>query len=136
MQRGMVTAVELNSCYVQCYQCGKGMKTGSLGCHLADVHDIYQQTVVTEDLLEDRPPTTYKASMGLHSRDLPCHFLGSEGQLRDGWMVQRHFRDVHPLDLVVVPKEGKYDQCEQCGMQVNPLYPHHRFSKECQVGVE
>jgi hypothetical protein len=21
-------------------------------------------------------------------------------------------------------------------MQVNPLYPHHRFSKECQVGVE
>jgi hypothetical protein len=53
MQRGMVTAVEWNSRYVQCYQCGKGMKTGSLGCHLADVHDIYQQTVVTEDLLED-----------------------------------------------------------------------------------
>jgi hypothetical protein len=21
-------------------------------------------------------------------------------------------------------------------MQVNPLYPHHRFSKECQVGVK
>jgi hypothetical protein len=34
-------------------QCGKGMKAGSLGRHLADVHDIYQQTVVAEDLLED-----------------------------------------------------------------------------------
>jgi hypothetical protein len=51
-------------------------------------------------------------------------------------MTRRHFRDVHPLDLVVVPKEGKYDQCGWCGMQVNPLYPRHRFSKECQVGVK
>ncbi len=50
--------------------------------------------------------------------------------------MRRHFRDVHPLDLVVVPKEGKYDQCNQCRMQVNPLYPHHRLSKECQVGVK
>jgi hypothetical protein len=40
------------------------------------------------------------------------------------------------MDLVPVPKEGKYDRCKQCGMQVNPLYPHHRFLKECQVGVE
>jgi hypothetical protein len=29
------------------------MKAGSLGRHLADVHDIYKQIVVTKDLLED-----------------------------------------------------------------------------------
>ncbi len=40
------------------------------------------------------------------------------------------------MDLVVVPKEGCYSRCEQCGMQVNPLYPRHWYSKECQVGVE
>jgi hypothetical protein len=40
------------------------------------------------------------------------------------------------LDLVVVSKEGKYDRCEWCGMQVNPLYPCHRFLKEGQVVVE
>ena len=51
-------------------------------------------------------------------------------------MMWRHFRDVHPLDLVVIPKEGKYDECDLCGMQVNPHYPRHRFLKECQVGVE
>ncbi len=135
MQSGMVTAANRNSCNVQCYQCGKGMKAGSFGCHLADVHEIYQQTVVTEDQLEDKPPTKYTARVGLHSRDLSCPFPGCEGQLQDDWMVWRHFRDVHPLDLVVVPKEGKYDQCDQCGMQVNPLYPRHRFLKECQVGV-
>ncbi len=109
MQRGRVTAAKWNSRDVQCYQCGKEMKAGSLGCHLADVHDIYQQTVVTKDLLEDRPPAMYTASAGLHGRDLPCPFPGCEGQLRDGWMMQWHFRDVHPLDSVVVPKEGKYD---------------------------
>jgi hypothetical protein len=112
------------------------MKAGSLGRHLADVHDIYQQTVVPKDLLEDQPPATYIVIARLHDRDLPCPFLECKGQLRDSWMMRRQFRDVHSLNMVVVPKEGKYDQCKWCRMQVNPLYPHHRFSKECQVGVE
>jgi hypothetical protein len=51
-------------------------------------------------------------------------------------MMRRHFPDVHPMDLVKVAKEGKFDHCEQCGMQVHPLYPRHRRSKECQMGVE
>jgi hypothetical protein len=112
------------------------MKAGSLGCHLADVNDIYQQTVVTKDLLEDRPPAKYTVNAGLHGRDLSCPFPGCKGHLWDGWMMQRHLRDMHLLDLVVVPKEGKYSQCKRCAMQVNPLYPCHRFLKECQVGVE
>jgi hypothetical protein len=29
------------------------MKVSSLGSHLEDIHDIYQQTVVVKDLLED-----------------------------------------------------------------------------------
>ncbi len=53
MQCGRITAAKWNSHNVQCYQCGKGIKAGSLGRHLADVHDIYQQTVVTKDLLKD-----------------------------------------------------------------------------------
>ncbi len=88
------------------------MEAGSLGYHLADIHDIYQQTVVAEDLLKDQPPAMYTASTELHGRDLPCPFLGCKGWLRDGWMMQQHFRDVHPLELVVVPKESKYDRCE------------------------
>jgi hypothetical protein len=50
--------------------------------------------------------------------------------------MRRHFRDVHPVDLVQVPKEGRYARCDRCGMQVSPLYPRHQRSKECQVGVE
>ncbi len=51
-------------------------------------------------------------------------------------MMRQHFWNVHPLDLIMVPKEGRYARCERCGMQVNPIYPCHQYSKECQVGVE
>jgi hypothetical protein len=51
-------------------------------------------------------------------------------------MLRQHFRNVHPMDLVKVPKEGRFEQCEQSGMQVHPLYPHHRLLKEYQVGAE
>jgi len=50
-------------------------------------------------------------------------------------MMWRYFWDIHPLDLVK-PKEGRFNRCEQCRMQVHPAYPRHRFSKECQIGVE
>ncbi len=53
MQRGWVKASKWNSCDVECHQCGKVLKASSLGRHLADVHDIYQQTVVVKELLED-----------------------------------------------------------------------------------
>jgi hypothetical protein len=51
-------------------------------------------------------------------------------------MMRRHFQDIHPMDLVKVPKEGRFNRCERCDMQVHPLYPRHQLSKECQVGVE
>ena len=53
MQRGQVTAAEWNARQVKCRQCGKVMLTSSLGRHLADVHDIYQLQVISEELLED-----------------------------------------------------------------------------------
>jgi hypothetical protein len=136
MKQGQINASKLNSCIVECRQCGKVLKASSLGCHLADVHDIYQQAVVAKELLEDRPPVLYTVHTELHARALPCPYPGCTGQLQDGWMMRLHFRDVHPMDLVKVPKEGRFDRCEQCGMRVHPLYPRHRLSKECQVGVE
>ncbi len=136
MQRGRVTAGEWNARDVECQQCGKELKASSLGRHLADVYEIYQQAVVAEALLEVHPPVTYTVSTALHARALSCLYLGCKGHLWDGWMMRRHFWDVHLMDLVKVPKEGKFDHCKQCGMQVHPMYPQHRYTKECQIGVE
>ncbi len=91
---------------------------------------------MAEELLETRPPVLYTVREMLYPSALACPYPQCEGQLWDGWMMRRHFRDVHPLDLVKVPKEGRFNRCDRCGMQVDPAYPRHRFSKECQLGVE
>jgi hypothetical protein len=136
MQHGRVMALEWNSRDVECRQFGKVLKASSLGRHLADVHDIYRQAVVAKELLEVHPPVLYTVNEMSYPGALSCPYPGCKGHLRDGWMMRRHFRDVHPLDLVKVPKEGRFNRCKQCGMQVNPAYPRHRRSKECQIGVE
>ena len=51
-------------------------------------------------------------------------------------MLQWHFRDLHPKDFVVIPREGFYPHCELCTMQCNPLYLHHIHSQVCQLGAE
>jgi hypothetical protein len=136
MRQGQVTALEWYSRDVTCRQCGKELQASSLGRHLADVHDIYQQAVVAEELLETRPPLLYTVHAMLYPGTLACPYPRCQGQLRDGWMMRRHFQDMHPLDLVKVPKEGRFDRCNRCKMQVHPAYPRHRLSKECQIGVE
>jgi hypothetical protein len=50
--------------------------------------------------------------------------------------MRRHFWDIHLMDFVKVPKEGKFPRCRQCWMQVDPRYPRHPYTKECQVRVE
>ncbi len=112
------------------------MLASSLGRHLADVHDIYQLQVISKELLADRPPATYTIARRQTGRGLRCPFWLCEGVLKDGWNLCRHFRDVHSMDLVVVPLEGKFGCCHQCGMQVNPSYPRHYRSKECSIGAE
>jgi hypothetical protein len=73
---------------LECWQCGKVLKASSLGRHLADVHDIYQQAVVAEELLEDQPPVLYTVYAKLHARALPCPYPGCNRQLQDGWMIR------------------------------------------------
>jgi hypothetical protein len=67
MQTGWVTASEWNSCNIECHQCGKELKASSLGRHLADVHDVYQQAVIAKELLETQPPVLCMVSAELHA---------------------------------------------------------------------
>ena len=76
MMAGRVTVGEWNSRNVMCCTCGMDMKASSLGRHLADVHDIYQQTVVAEDLLEIRPPSHTRSAPGCTSAAFLAHILG------------------------------------------------------------
>jgi hypothetical protein len=67
---------------------------------------------------------------------MACPFLRCGCILGGGWMMRHHFWDVHLMDSVKIPKEGKFHWCRQCRMQVDPQFPCHPYTKKCQVGVE
>jgi len=113
--RGRVTVSEWNARDVECLKCGKTVKATSLRRHLADMHNVYQQTVVVEEMLICRPAETYVVSESSPA-GLSCPFYECGGFLKSDWMMRRHFRDVHPKDLVKVLKEGKFCRCARCGM--------------------
>jgi hypothetical protein len=135
MREGLTTAEEWDSRKVQCHQCNKMMAGSSLCRHLADQREVYQQVVVAEELLGARAGVTYHAHPELGG-GLKCPVPGCAGKLRRGWMLRRHFRDLHPLDKVVFSMEGYFLRCERWAMQVNPAYPRHIWMQECQTGVE
>jgi uncharacterized C2H2 Zn-finger protein len=107
------------------------MRASSLGCHLADQHEIYQQQVVAKELLDGREGVVYEVPLGCGK--LKCPFPLCKGELASGWMMRRHFCDLHPMDYVVVKKEGRYLRCPRCGMQVDPWYPAHINTQECRM---
>ncbi len=90
LQWGRVTAAEWNARDIKCTKCGKTMKASSLHGHLADMHGVYQQTVVAEEMLECRPAKTHKVT-DWSPAGLTCPFPGCGGILGSGWMMRRHF---------------------------------------------
>jgi hypothetical protein len=128
-------AGEWDSRMVVCRQCNALVKASFLRRHLAQQHDTYQVVVVLEDYLVPRVGVRYQAHPR-HNGRIPCPVPECPGELRDGWMLQRHFWDLHPFDRVVVLTEGSFSQCKQCRMQVNPAYPRHIRTKECGVGMD
>ncbi len=79
---------------------------GSLGCHLAYVHKIYQGQVVAEELLDRHKGVVYEVKEG-HGK-LKCLSPLCTGELTGRWMMRQHFCDLRPLDYITTPREGKY----------------------------
>jgi hypothetical protein len=71
------------------------------------MHNVYQQTVVAEEMLICRPAETYVVSESSPA-GLSCTFLKCSGLLKSGWMMRRHFRDVHPKDLPHRPGDKRH----------------------------
>ncbi len=112
---------------VECRQCQAKMNASSLNRHLTDLHEVYQMAVVAEGVL-------YRATT-LDNGKISCLYPGCVGDLESSWMLQRHFRYMHPKDLVTAPKERQYPRCKRCSMQVNFAYPRHTCTKEWAMGV-
>ena len=105
IRRGVVSAEEWDSRRVQCHQCSMMVSASSLCCHLADQHKIYQQVVIAEELFGAQEGMTYQYHPDLGG-GLTCSVPGCAGKLRGGWMLWQHFRDLHPIERVMISTEG------------------------------
>jgi hypothetical protein len=110
------------------------MNASSLSRHLADLHEVYQQMVVAEELRDNQAGMLYRATT-LPKGKIACPYPGCVGELGSGWMLRCHFQDIQPKDLVTAPKEQQYPHCKNCSMQVNFAYPRQTCRKECAMGT-
>jgi hypothetical protein len=78
--QGRVTAGEWNARDAECSRCGKTMRASSLRHHLADMHSVFQQTVVAEAMLEHCPAETYNVT-DWSPEKFACPFPGCDGIL-------------------------------------------------------
>ncbi len=90
MRKGLVSKGEWDSRKVKCHQCNKMMAASSLRRHLVDQHEIYQQVVVAEELLEARAGVTYRVDPKIGGKFV-CLVLGCAGKFGGWWMLWRHF---------------------------------------------
>ena len=85
MRTGRTPAADWDPRTVTCREYGKDMRASSLRCHLADLHEIYQQQVVAKELLCRREGVVYEVPLG-HGT-LKCPFPLCKGELASGWMM-------------------------------------------------
>ncbi len=103
--RERIVAGEEGKRAVVCHLCDQNLQARSLRWHLASTHNIYQQVVVADALLEVHPSIRYKAKQVGQKESIKCPFPGCPGKLSSGYMLRQHFRDLHPKDSVVVEEE-------------------------------
>jgi hypothetical protein len=135
MREGVAAGEELRRAMV-CHVCDKALQARSLRPHLSSTHDIHQQVVVADALLEERAAAHYRADPGGRKVPIQCPYPGCLVALSSPYMLRRHFRDLHPKDTVEIPREGNSPRCEHCTMQCNPRYPRHIYTQVCLLGAE
>ena len=64
MRTGRTPADDWDARTVTCRECGKDMWASSLGRHLANLHEIYQQQVVAEELIDRQEGMVYEVLLG------------------------------------------------------------------------
>ncbi len=119
-----------------CHVCNKALQARSLRPHLLSAHNIHQQVVIANVLLEEQAGAHYRANPGGRKDPIQCPYPGCPGILSSPYMLHHHFQDLHPKNTVEIPREGKFLRCKYCMMQCNPGYPRHIPTQVCLLGVE
>jgi hypothetical protein len=133
--KGVAAGEELQRAVV-CHVCNKLLQARSLCPNLSSTHDIHQQVVVANALLEEREGVHYRANPGGWEEPIHCLFPNCPGMLSSPYMLHHHFWDLHPKDTVEIMREGNFPRCKRCTMQCNPQYLRHIYTQVYLLGAE
>ena len=82
---------------------------------------------------EDRPPVTYQATYSIAKGKFVCLVSSCVGAASTKYGMRRHFRFLHPQDLVNGHGKRCYPNCGCYGMQVNLATRGHQAIKLCKA---
>jgi hypothetical protein len=135
MHKGVAAGEESQRAMV-CHVCHKALQARSLCLHLLSAHDIHQQVVIADALLEEQAGVCYRADPGGRKDPIQCPYPGCPGVLSSPYMLCLHFQDLHPKDTMEILREGTFPWCKHCMMQCNPRHPWHIHTQVCLLGAE
>ena len=119
---------------VGCNVCREDLAAPSLLSHLTTQHGIYRLFVLSWDFVdEDHPLVSYHATNCIATGKFACPVPGCMGTAGTKYGIRRHFRFLHPQDLLNVQGEGRFSKCSRWGMQVNPTATGHQATKTCKA---
>ena len=97
-------------------------------------HDVHSNVALSLDLLDvDQKLMTYRANYPFATGFYFCPVLSCEGETPTKYGLRLHFAYCHPHDYVDIPGEGRYAKYGRCRMQVNPSFPGHLETGECET---
>ena len=77
-------------------------------------------------ITEDCPPVIYPLTLSMAMAKFACPVTGCAGRAGTKYDLRRHYRILHPQDLVDVPGKGCCSRCDCWGTQVNPIATCHK----------
>jgi hypothetical protein len=114
--------------------CGASLVAGSLQSYLEMQHSTYRSFVLNWELTNEPEAVVYQAT-GNNTKTYFCPVLASVGIAGSKAVLQLHFLQCHPQDLVCCPVEGSL--CDRCELQITyaAINGRHYKTAMCKDGV-
>ena len=109
------------------------MRVSSLSHHLVDLHEIYQQQVVAEELLDEREGVVYRVGEGCAGK-LCCPFPRCSGKLASGWMIRQHSGMYIPWTMTSSRRKGGTRVVRGVGCKSIPSTLHTSIQRSARPG--
>ena len=114
---------------VECKECKKILKQGSLQRHMMQQHGKKPEQYLYREI-GTAARFCVEVSRGVHNK---CPVPGCTGGSSDKFGMYRHFGLRHPEATINIPEDGEVERCDLCGMFALNMF-RHQTTSTCKKG--